>query len=54
VVGLEIAGIDLLFDHQGYRVCEANSAPGFEGMEKYVGIDVAMAIVQHVQRRLDL
>ena len=27
--GLEIAGVDLLFNGNGYVVCEANSSPGF-------------------------
>lgn len=26
-LGLEIAGVDLLFDHNGYRVCEVNYTP---------------------------
>jgi len=52
-VGLDIAGIDLLFDHEGFRVCEANSAPGFEGFEKYVDINVAGAIVDYVKFKLN-
>ncbi|MFC3784329.1 hypothetical protein ACFONB_04825 [Sphingopyxis italica] len=28
---LEVAGIDILFDEEGDRICEANSAPGFRG-----------------------
>ena len=52
-LGLDIAGIDLLFDHEGFRVCEANSAPGFEGFEKYVDINVAGAIVDYVKFKLN-
>ncbi|MBL8531580.1 MAG: RimK family alpha-L-glutamate ligase [Hyphomonadaceae bacterium] len=37
---LDIAGIDILFDENGYRVCEANSAPGFQGLERACAIDV--------------
>jgi len=37
---LEIAGIDILFDKDGYRICEANSAPGFQGLERACAIDV--------------
>ena len=47
-LGLDIAGIDLLFDDGGYKVCEANSAPGFEGFEKYCGVDIAGAIVEYI------
>ena len=54
VMGLDIAGVDLLFDTNGYKVCECNSAPGFEGFEKYVGIDVAKEIVNYVRLKLVL
>jgi len=54
VMGLDIAGVDLLFDTNGYKVCECNSAPGFEGFEKYVQVDVAQAIVNYVRMRLNL
>lgn len=37
---LDIAGIDILFDENGYRICEANSAPGFQGLERACAIDV--------------
>ncbi len=38
---LEVAGIDLLFTKNGFTVCEANSSPGFKGMEKAAGADIA-------------
>ncbi|MFH1067209.1 MAG: RimK family alpha-L-glutamate ligase [bacterium] len=34
ILGLEVAGVDLLFDGSHFKVCEANSAPAFEGAEK--------------------
>lgn len=39
-LNLEIAGIDILFDKDGYRICEANSAPGFQGLERACAINV--------------
>lgn len=39
-LSLDVAGIDILFDAKGYRVCEANSSPGFQGLERACGIDV--------------
>ena len=51
-LGLEIAGVDLLFDGNGYKICEVNSAPGFEGFERYTGIDVASRIVKHCCHRV--
>jgi gamma-F420-2:alpha-L-glutamate ligase len=44
VLNLTIAGIDLLFDDRGFRVCEANSNPGFSGFDKYCNTNVADAI----------
>jgi len=52
VLNLDIAGIDLLFDSRGFRVCEANSNPGFSGFETYCGIDVADVITDYIKFRL--
>lgn len=51
-LGLTIAGIDLLFDARGFRVCEANSNPGFSGFEKYCGIDVADLITEYIKYKV--
>lgn len=48
-LGLEIAGIDILFDDDGYRICEANSAPGFQGLERACSIDVPSAVFDWVE-----
>ena len=47
VLNLQIAGIDLLFDKRGFRVCEANSNPGFSGFDKYCNTNVAKYIVEY-------
>lgn len=47
LMGLKIAGIDLLFDNDGFKVCEANSSPGFEGIDQYCGTDMAEKIVEY-------
>jgi RimK family alpha-L-glutamate ligase len=52
VMGLDIAGVDLLFDSRGYRVCEVNSNPGFEGFEKYCQVDVASHIADYIKFRM--
>jgi len=49
---LQIAGVDLLFGQDGFLVCEANSAPGFEGFETATGIDVAGAIVDYARSKV--
>ena len=49
--GLEIAGVDLLETKRGPLVLEVNAAPGFEGVERAGGPDVAPLIVDYVERR---
>ncbi len=52
LMGLEVAGVDLLFDQSGYKICEANSAPGFQGMEEVVGKCIAEEIYHYVLKGL--
>jgi RimK family alpha-L-glutamate ligase len=47
VLNLEIAGVDLLIDKDGYKVCEVNSAPGFEGFEKFCNTNVAKEFIDY-------
>lgn len=49
---LDIAGIDVLFDENGYRICEANSSPGFQGLEAACQMDVPEMIFKALQRQL--
>lgn len=49
---LEIAGIDLLFHKDGFKICEANSSPGFKGMESATGEDIAEKILGYVKSRV--
>lgn len=48
LLGLEIAGVDLLFDNEGFKVCEANSSPGFQGLEEAIGQHVAETILDYI------
>ncbi len=48
---LDIAGVDLLFHSDGYRICEANSAPGFEGFEEALDINVPQKVFDYVKLR---
>lgn len=49
---LEVAGVDLIRGPKGPLVLEVNSSPGFEGLEKATGINVAQAIMKHIQKRI--
>lgn len=50
VMGLDVAGVDLLRSAHGPLVIEVNSSPGLEGIEKATGKDVAGAIIQHIEK----
>lgn len=54
LLGLEIAGIDLLFGEEGLLICEANSSPGFKGMELATGDDIATQILKYVTEQVQL
>ncbi|HSP78209.1 MAG TPA: 30S ribosomal protein S6--L-glutamate ligase, partial [Myxococcaceae bacterium] len=47
LLGLELAGVDMLEGRTGPRLMELNSSPGFEGLEKATGEDIAGEIVEH-------
>lgn len=50
VLDLDIAGIDLLFAEDGtYKICEANSAPGFKGFESALGISIPDKIFNYAK-----
>jgi len=47
VMGLEVAGVDMLEARTGPKIMEVNSSPGFEGLEAATGVDIAAAYVGH-------
>ena len=49
---LDIAGVDLLFQNGGYKICEVNSNPGFEGMENFTKKNIAGEIVSFIKLKL--
>lgn len=48
VLGLNVAGVDLIRSRRGPLVLEVNSTPGLEGIEQACGVDVAGSIVAHI------
>jgi len=52
VMGLHVAGVDLLRSRRGPLVLEVNSSPGLEGIEAASGVDVARAVVDYVARKV--
>ena len=51
VLDLDIAGVDLLFHPEGYRICEANSSPGFMGFEAALGINIPQKVFDYAKLR---
>ena len=47
ILGLRVAGVDMLEGSDGPQVMEVNSSPGLEGIETATGLDIAGAIVDY-------
>ncbi len=50
VLGLNVAGVDMLRSNRGPVVMEVNSSPGLEGIEKATGKDIAGMIIQFLEK----
>jgi ribosomal protein S6--L-glutamate ligase len=50
ILGLNVAGVDLLRSNHGPVVLEVNSSPGLEGIEVATGKDVADLIIQCMEK----
>ncbi len=49
IIGLNVAGVDIVRSNRGPLIIEINASPGLEGSEKTTGIDVASKIVQLIE-----
>jgi ribosomal protein S6--L-glutamate ligase len=52
VLGLRVAGVDMLEGASGPKIMEVNSSPGLEGIERATGADVAGAIVELIEEEV--
>ncbi|MEO5339075.1 MAG: 30S ribosomal protein S6--L-glutamate ligase [Magnetococcus sp. MYC-9] len=52
LMGLSVAGVDLLRSNHGPVVLEVNSSPGLEGLETATGIDVAGKIIEFLEKKV--
>ncbi len=50
VIGLGVAGVDLIRSKRGPLILEINASPGLEGIEAASGVDVAGKIVEHIAK----
>jgi ribosomal protein S6--L-glutamate ligase len=53
VMGLTIAGVDLLQSNRGPLVLEVNASPGLEGIEKATEKNIAGSIVHYVIEQVE-
>lgn len=50
IMGLNVAGVDLLRSERGPLVMEVNSSPGLEGIENATGKDIAGMIIEFIEK----
>ncbi|MBI1375301.1 MAG: 30S ribosomal protein S6--L-glutamate ligase [Phycisphaera sp.] len=53
IMGLRVAGVDMLEGDDGPQIMEVNSSPGLEGIETASGVDIAGAIIEHIEDRVN-
>lgn len=51
IMGLDVAGVDLLRSDRGPLILEVNASPGLEGIENTTGVNVAGRIIQFIERK---
>lgn len=52
IMGLKVAGVDMLEGNEGPQVMEVNSSPGLEGIETATKLDVAGAIIDYIDNQV--
>lgn len=53
IIGLNIAGVDIVRSTRGPLILEVNASPGLEGIEKTTNIDVASSMIQFIEENLE-
>ena len=53
ILGLRVAGVDMLEGKDGPQIMEVNSSPGLEGIEKCTGLDIAGAVIEYIAAQVD-
>ncbi len=52
IMGLRMAGVDMLESNDGPLIMEVNSSPGLEGIERATELDIAGAIIDHIANQV--
>ena len=53
IMGLRVAGVDMLEGKDGPQVMEVNSSPGLEGIESATGLDIAGSVIEYIAAQID-
>ena len=53
ILGLKVAGVDLLEGKDGPQVIEVNSSPGLEGIERCTQMDIAGAVIDYIAAQVN-
>jgi len=53
IMGLRVAGVDMLEGKSGPQIMEVNSSPGLEGIETCTQLDIAGAVVEYIAAQVD-
>jgi len=53
IMGLQVAGVDMLEGADGPQIMEVNSSPGLEGIETCTNLDIAGAIIDYISAQVD-
>jgi ribosomal protein S6--L-glutamate ligase len=52
-MGLEVAGVDMVRSNSGVKILEINSSPGLEGIENATGIDIALRMIEYIEKKIE-
>ncbi len=52
VLGLKVAGVDIIRSQNGPKLLEVNSSPGLEGIERATGEDIAGLMIEAIERNI--
>jgi ribosomal protein S6--L-glutamate ligase len=51
IIGLEVAGVDMVRSNSGAKILEVNSSPGLEGIESASGINIADKMIEFMENK---
>ncbi len=51
LIGLDLAGVDMVRSNTGPKILEINSSPGLEGIEKVTNVDIASKMIEFLEKK---